>query len=172
MSYFKFVASEEREVEIEKMYEQLDLSNEKYTAGIGAGTEGGAVSHEMVCGPAKKTAESLKAGELLYEALLIWEKDRADQDTFEALKKSDVNVAPPPRDPLIIKMNCADRDPEQFVLEVILQIRPSHLTDALVALPFSQVVNLITIISCLSAKVQLYFKFRMSSLLLYALESH
>jgi hypothetical protein len=141
------------------MYEQLDLSNEKYTAGIGAGTESGAVSHEIVCGPAKATTESLKAGEMLYEALLVWEKDRADQDMFKTLKKSESYVAPPPRDPLIIKMNCANRDPEQFVLEVLLQIRPSHLTDALVALPFNQVVNLITIISDLSAKVQLNVNF-------------
>jgi U3 small nucleolar RNA-associated protein 12 len=138
---------------MEKMYEKMDLDNENHNLAVGAGAEEGAASSAPESGPTKATAESMKAGELLHEALIVWEKDRADADKFESLTAQGVTVAPPARDPLIIQMDATKLTPEQFVLKVIKQIRPSQLNDALISLPFSQVCNLIAVVSRLATDV-------------------
>lgn len=93
----------------------------------------------------------MKSSELLHEALLVYEHDRRDQDVYI---KSGKTIAIPTRDPLIVKLGCADSNPEEFILNVIKShIKASHLNDALISLPFTQVMKLIIIISVLSKKV-------------------
>ena len=58
------------------------------------------------------------------------------------MKAQGKDIAPPPRDPLILKYNGGQLDPDSFVLKIINQIMPSHLNDVLLGLPFSQVISL------------------------------
>lgn len=134
------------------MYDQMDLDDDAHTAAVGSLTETGAVGAAITTNATKKTADSMRSSELLREALLIWENDCVDQETYKRLNESSKNhsVIPPIRDPLIIEMGAGELEPSQFILKVLMQIRSSHLDDALLGLPFGQVVQLIKCISQIS----------------------
>ncbi|KAI8911598.1 WD40-repeat-containing domain protein [Gorgonomyces haynaldii] len=138
----QFALQEEREEQLEKMYEDMEIQqDEQFADAIGAGVDGEKES-QPVGNATKQTAESMKAGDLLLESILVWEKERVDFDKYEEMLSQNKEIARPPRDALVYKYGGTDQTPEEFVLHVVKSIRPSHLNDALLALPFSQVCSL------------------------------
>ena len=80
----QFVLQEEREEQIEQIYEEMDIKqDDEFNEAIGSGVEGSQTQAAAVGPATKTTAESMKSGELLLETLLVWENDRADHDKYE-----------------------------------------------------------------------------------------
>ena len=52
-------------------------------------------------------------------------------------------MAPPPRNPLVVALGIPNIGPEEFVLTMIQKIKSSQLEEALLMLPFSDVMNLL-----------------------------
>ena len=74
----QFVLEEEREERMEKLYQEMDLQDEKYNQEIGTGADGQTPVESQNEKPTRSTLESLKSGELLSEALLIYDQERQD----------------------------------------------------------------------------------------------
>jgi U3 small nucleolar RNA-associated protein 12 len=88
------------------------------------------------------TTESLKSGELIQEAIRVYELEQKDWETYQR-----IGGAKPARNPFVIQRRLENEEPCKVVFEVIRSIRNSHLNDALLTLPFSQVLTLLTILS-------------------------
>ncbi|KAJ3314266.1 hypothetical protein HDV04_000632 [Boothiomyces sp. JEL0838] len=148
----QFVLEEEREARLEELYNDLDVQDEKYTQEIGSGVEGYEEKESKQLEPAtKSTMESLKSGELLSEALIIWQKENEDFEKYQQMVKSNPDVAKPARHPIVISSGLKDKSPEEYILHVVNSIRPSHLNDALLTLPFHQVI---TLLECLAKLIE------------------
>ncbi|KAJ3270719.1 hypothetical protein HDV01_007475 [Terramyces sp. JEL0728] len=149
----QFVLEEEREARLEEIYNDLDIQEEKYTQDIGSGVEGYEEKEGKQVEPAtKSTMESLKAGELLSEALIIWQKENEDFEKYQMMVKSNPDVAKPARHPIVISTGLQEKSPEEYILHVVNAIRPSHLNDALLTLPFHQVITLLECVAKLIEK--------------------
>ncbi|KAJ3254442.1 hypothetical protein HK103_007160 [Boothiomyces macroporosus] len=148
----QFVLEEEREARLEQLYNDLDVQDEKYTQEIGSGVEGYEEKESKQLEPAtKSTMESLKSGELLSEALVIWQKENEDFEKYQQMVKSNPDAAKPARHPIVISSGLKDKSPEEYILHVVNSIRPSHLNDALLTLPFHQVI---TLLECLAKLIE------------------
>ena len=141
--------SEKKEEELEKVYEGLDLNEDRFQQPIGSGADlaeengNGVQQQEFNESATRATTESMKSGELLAEALTVWKQEKADFLKYEMLKTNNPEVAPPTRNPFAIQMNANELPCEECVLIVVNQIRSSHLNEALLTLPFGQVTSLI-----------------------------
>ncbi|KAH9269191.1 hypothetical protein BASA83_008814 [Batrachochytrium salamandrivorans] len=126
----QFTIEEEHEREIEKRHE-LDtlVENHEYQA-IGSGA------------PDADTEAGMNAAH---------EVGVAGSKTVDTLK-SDPNTAPPPRSPFVIATGRPDMLPEEYVLYVVGQIRSSQLDEALLVLPFTNVIDLFEMCQLLDSK--------------------
>ncbi|KAJ3055905.1 hypothetical protein HK097_008804 [Rhizophlyctis rosea] len=143
----QFALEEERERELEDLFDSAAIQEDRHDQAIGSGAvdaefkEEGRVDEVGV--PGKKTAETLKAGEKVIEALDVWEEERGAFDTYERVRKSNPDLAPPSRHPLVLATGKPDLSPEGFVLHVVERIRSSDLEEALLVLPFVKVVAML-----------------------------
>ena len=121
---------EEREKELEEMYEQTltasleqtdQTQNEVETAG-------------------KQTTETLMAGEKIVEALDVGIEDLELMQAWAKAKSEKPGLVPPARNLLFIAMG--NISAEQHVLNVIQKIHAAALQDALIVLPFARVPQL------------------------------
>ncbi|WVR09691.1 hypothetical protein IAU60_006766 [Kwoniella sp. DSM 27419] len=129
---------EEREREIEAMYDS-NLADSLNRDPDSEGAEGNGAEAEAV---QKQTAETLMAGEKIMEALEIADADReAMRDWEEEKEKNGLEVPRPTRNPEIIAKG--DIDADEFVLKTIQKIPAASMEDALLVLPFRQVVSLL-----------------------------
>nr|KAJ3411954.1 hypothetical protein HK105_002485 [Polyrhizophydium stewartii] len=171
----QFTIEEERERELEERQEREAAAleaREDQPVGSGApGAEDGADPEVREVGAAgTKTADTLKAGEKIMEALAVWEKERGDFDKYERLRVSNPNVAPPPRSPYVIATGKPDMLPEEYVLHVVSQIRSSHLDEALLVLPFALVIQLLT---CVAMWIEKGWNTRLTSrIMFFLLQTH
>ncbi|KAH6560029.1 hypothetical protein BASA50_003229 [Batrachochytrium salamandrivorans] len=171
----QFTIEEEHEREIEKRHE-LDtlVENHEYQA-IGSGapdadTEAGMNAAHEVGVAGSKTVDTLKSGEKIIEALAVWEKERADFNKYDMLRIKDPNTAPPPRSPFVIATGRPDMLPEEYVLYVVGQIRSSQLDEALLVLPFTNVIDLL---KCVSYWIQKGWNTRLTArVLFFLLQTH
>lgn len=124
---------EEREKELEQMYESAAPSQDEPATGPAAEAEATGVS--------KTTTESLMAGERLLEALETADADLAQRAQAERQGASADSV---PLHPLIqaVFHDMDTPDTHKYVLRVVEKIPPTHLEDALLVLPFDRVVSL------------------------------
>ena len=129
---------EEREREMEQLYD-TNLANE-LTQGDGEGDEG--VEAEAV---QKTTAESMMAGERIMEAIELADADRATMKQYEEEKKKmgemGASLPKPTRHPELAAKG--DITAVAFVLGILRKIPAANMEDALLVLPFRQVVSLL-----------------------------
>ncbi|KAJ2086741.1 beta transducin [Coemansia sp. RSA 986] len=134
---------EERERELEEMYdrgleESLDRSEQ-----IGGEDDDGAEETERA---GKATMETLKAGERIMEALDLADEERRKWEEYEEQKRKMLHLTPvPPESNPILRFESIS--PEAYVLRTIERVRSAELDDALLVLPFTRVLSLMTYIN-------------------------
>lgn len=139
---------EEREKELEEMYESAGPAPEEL--GIGelaegaddaprpAGAEATAVS--------KASTESLMAGERLLDAITTAREDLAQREAAERAGQPANSVPVNPVIQAVFSDNIEEVNTHKYVLKVVEKIPSTHLEDALLVLPFDQVVTLLSFI--------------------------
>jgi U3 small nucleolar RNA-associated protein 12 len=129
---------EEREREMEQLYD-TNLANELTQ---GEGDEDGGVEAEAV---QKTTAESMMAGERIMEAIELADADRATMKQYEEEKKKmgemGASLPKPTRHPELATKG--DITAVAFVMGILRKIPAANMEDALLVLPFRQVVSLL-----------------------------
>lgn len=134
---------EEREREIERMYD-ANMANDS-NRNIGeAGTEGEGDELEAEA-VQKTTTESLMAGERIMEALEIADADRETMKQYqeEVVKMGEMGATlpKPTRHPELVAKG--DISAVEHVMGVLRKIPAASMEDALLVLPFRQVVSLL-----------------------------
>jgi U3 small nucleolar RNA-associated protein 12 len=142
---------EERERELEESYEK------EYVEVQDRPTTQGDDDVDEVAAATKKTVESLKAGERIMEALDLLEQEKEKWDiyhkvclsfntalTYKSLQSSS-KMPPPDANPLLAALG--NISPEQHALKTLEKIRAGDLDEALLVLPFSQVLSLLRALS-------------------------
>jgi U3 small nucleolar RNA-associated protein 12 len=134
---------EEREREMETAHD-ADLADKLNRTGLeddGEDGEGGADEAEAV---QKQTAETLMAGERIMDALELADADRAATEEYEAEKarlgEAGAALPPPTRAPELVARGV---EPDEHVYNTLAKIPAAHMEDALLVLPFRQVVSLL-----------------------------
>ena len=143
---------EERERELERLYDanlaETMNRDDGRIAGIDRGADGvdsGGTREQVEVGQVtKQTTETLMAGEKIMEALDVADADLALLAEFEAVKsglnEGQISALPAPaRNPLLAMQGL---EAEAYVLQVIEKVPPTALQDALLVLPFSNVLSL------------------------------
>lgn len=119
---------EEKEKELEELYEStLTTSLER--------DRGEDDENAEVAAAGKQTVETLMAGEKIVEALELGKVDYEAMQEWTEAKKTQANIAPPPRNPLFLALGGISA--ETHVLNVLQRIPAAALQDALLVLPFS-----------------------------------
>ena len=133
---------EEREREIEEMYEKTLTTSLEQEDGTGD-------DRAEAVDASKQTAETLMAGERIAEALDIGMEDLALMEEWRAQKALQPNTAPPRRHLIFMAHNISAEplSAEQYVLNVIEKIQAAALQDALLVLTLEKVTALFTFIS-------------------------
>lgn len=128
---------EEREREMEQLYDN-NLANELQTSAEG---EDG----EEVEAVTKTTSESMMAGERIMEAIELADADLAATKAYEEEKvkmgEMGSSLPKPTRHPELATKG--DITPVAFVMGVLRKIPAASMEDALLVLPFRQVVSLL-----------------------------
>jgi U3 small nucleolar RNA-associated protein 12 len=83
------------------------------------------------------TVESMKAGELIQESLSVYEMEQKDWEKY-----LQIGGIKPPRNAFVIQKSMENLEPCRVVYQIIKGIRTTHLNDALLTLPFSQILIL------------------------------
>lgn len=126
---------EEREKELEELYEKTLVSSLEHEEETGA-------EKAEVAAAGKQTNETLMAGERIAEALEIGIADLEVVREWKHAKASQPNLAPPDRDLTFLAFG--NISAEVHVLNVVQKVKPAALQDALLVLPFAQVTSLFT----------------------------
>ncbi|KAJ7591170.1 hypothetical protein C8J56DRAFT_1136000 [Mycena floridula] len=130
---------EERERELEHLYES-GVADTLNRTGANEDQE----DQPEVSAVSKQTTETLMAGERIMEALELADTERAafrdySEATSRMAEDDAMRLQPPPRNPVLAAY---DMEPEAYVLHVIEKIATTALQDALLVLPFTQVISL------------------------------
>ncbi len=104
----------------------------------------------------KQTTETLMAGERIMEALDLGDKERETFHQYEEamakLPEDDpMRLQPPARNPILAAY---DLEPEAYVLRVVEKVPSAALHDALLVLPFGQVISLMYYLTAWAQKVR------------------
>jgi len=142
---------EERERDLEKLYdanlaETMNRDDDHVGIGRGAdgGDSGGTQEQAEVGQVTKQTTETLMAGEKVMEALDLADADLALLAEYEGAKsglnEAQISALPTPaRNPLLAMQGL---EAEAYVLQTIEKVSPTALQDALLVLPFNNVLSL------------------------------
>ncbi|KAH0544149.1 hypothetical protein FGG08_001594 [Glutinoglossum americanum] len=131
---------EEKERELEEIYENtLTTSMDR----IDEDGDGGEKSE--VAAATKQTIETLMAGERVIEALEMGMVDLALMSEWNKAKALQPNIAQPARN--LVFLALGNISAETHVLNVIQKIKAAALQDALLVLPFDQVIALFTFLN-------------------------
>jgi len=156
---------EERERDLEKLYdanlaETMNRDDDRIGIGRGAdgGDSGGTQEHAEVAQVTKQTTETLMAGEKIMEALDVADADLALLAEFEAAKsalnEAQISALPAPaRNPLLAMQGL---EAEAYVLQVIEKVPPTALQDALLVLPFNNVLSLMRYLNEWARRVRIH----------------
>ncbi|CDS10194.1 hypothetical protein LRAMOSA02870 [Lichtheimia ramosa] len=131
---------EEREKELEELYESTLVSQ----------MEKADVNDMELDTAGKQTMETLKAGERIIEALDLADEEKQGWEAYEAAKAKGLPAQPPQRNPILIAMG--DVSPDKYVLNVVEKIKANDLEEALLVLPFSKVLSLLSYIESWAKK--------------------
>jgi U3 small nucleolar RNA-associated protein 12 len=134
---------EERERELEALYDAGVADTLNHDAAIGSGVDGAPAPAEAT-GVSKQTSDTLMAGERIIEALELADGERAAFAAYAAdtaaLSPEEAARLPPPERNAVLK--AYDVTPERYVLNVVEKVLPAALFDALLVLPFGNVMSL------------------------------
>ena len=154
----KLFLEEEREKELERLYESgIADSLNRVDATIGSGVEdrpmNGASETELAT-VTKQTSETLMAGERIMEALDLADTERETfreyEESMARFSENDVmKLQPPPRNPILAAYGL---EPEAWVLRVVEKVPSTALHDALLVLPFGNVVSLMVYLNIWAQK--------------------
>lgn len=133
---------EEKEKELEQLYENTLATSLEQDQDKDDEAEVGAVS--------KQTIETLTAGEKIAEALEVGIADLNIMKDWELARSSQLNIAPPSRNPLFIALGGVSA--EAHVLTVLQNIKAAALQDALLVLPFTMVPPLFTFLNIFASR--------------------
>ncbi|KAI9784131.1 MAG: hypothetical protein M1839_002635 [Geoglossum umbratile] len=136
---------EEKEKELEEMYESTLTTSLDRVDEDGDGEE-----RNEVAAAGKQTIETLMAGERIIEALEMGMADLALMSEWNKAKTSQPNIAQPARNPVFLALG--NITAETHVLNVVQRIKAAALQDALLVLPFDQVVSLFTFLNIWATK--------------------
>ncbi|TFY83811.1 hypothetical protein EWM64_g192 [Hericium alpestre] len=149
---------EERERELENLYESglADTMNREDLP-IGSGDASGdtqATAQVESTGVSKQTTETLMAGERISEALELADEERKVFAEYEKVKaglseEDQLRVPAPPKNALLAAHNM---EPEAWVLRIVEGIENTALHDALLVLPFGNVVSLMGYLTVWASK--------------------
>lgn len=136
---------EEREKELEALYEAGNAEALNRTdAAIGSGVEGAEEVEAAEAGAVtKQTSDTLMAGERIMEAIEIADLERGSFKAFDEDRANSANpdsLQPPPRHPVLAAL---DVTPEEHVFKAVSKVRSADLFDALLVLPFKNIVSLL-----------------------------
>ncbi|ORY49061.1 WD40 repeat-like protein [Rhizoclosmatium globosum] len=153
----QFAIEEERERELEEMYEKQNLDDDdKNNRAIGSGVATDAeidgvsksVSGMGTSGEAaevgdasRKTAQTMLAGEKIIAAM-----DICEEETEKKAMDAAAEAKPEPSNPYVVAAQLEDWPPEAYVLHVVEGIRSGDLEQALLMLPFAKVIELLKIL--------------------------
>lgn len=161
---------EERERELEELYEANIVGDERQNAKIGGDNPAAGTDGDDLAAVTKATKETLMAGERLIEALEVADADRQLMAGFEA-NKSEVEARdgeaaaarmnPPGRNPVFMAAAMASGgetvSAEKYVLSVVEKIPASSLSDALLVLSFGQVCSMLEYLNHWARQVRWLF---------------
>ncbi|MBW0475771.1 hypothetical protein O181_015486 [Austropuccinia psidii MF-1] len=141
---------EEREKELERLYNQEETQQAELLAVRKQKLKENGKNNEVEeAGPVSKpTAETLMSGEKIVEALILAASDLESIEKYRSLKSSMQNgtevakLAPPVRNPIFVVFN--NISAHAYVLKVVQNVPRAALEDALLVLPFAQVIMLLT----------------------------
>ncbi|KAI8810902.1 hypothetical protein BJ742DRAFT_799159 [Cladochytrium replicatum] len=139
---------EEREKELEEMHEKAALNaGRQHELPVGALADGEEYQDDgrnEVGAPGLATMETVKAADRIFEALEIWQEDRAALDEHELAVKANpgVKIVLPPRSPYILAVD-PNMTPEEYVLRIVERIRVTDLEEALLVLSFAHVQSVL-----------------------------
>lgn len=140
---------EEREKELEELYEgTLAASLEDEDEDLAAKQDDDK-NVAIVDKATRQSAETLKAGEKIIEALEIGSDDLDLVAEYEEAKKTNPSLAHPTRHIILATLKLTA---ERHVLNVIEKIKPAQLEDALLVLPFSHVMKLVRFVEIWTQK--------------------
>ncbi|KAF3911011.1 Beta-TrCP [Arthrobotrys entomopaga] len=131
---------EEREKELEELYES-NLTQSLEETHINDGEEGPESTRA-----GKQTMETLMDGERIIEALDLAIADLNAISEYEAKKAANPTATIPKPERSIVFRAFDDVSAEKYVFDTVSKIKPSHLQDALLVLPFDKVVDLFRIL--------------------------
>ncbi|KLO08525.1 WD-repeat-containing protein [Schizopora paradoxa] len=142
---------EEREIELERMYENgvvetLNRRDEQIGSGaVDAENTGLTLTPAAeATSVSKQTADTLTAGEKIIEALELADAERAALAEYEEAKSklpaSEAAKLPPP--PPNAMLAALGMEPEEYVLDTIEKVSNTALLDALLVLPFGNVLSM------------------------------
>lgn len=163
----KLFLEEEREKELERLYEGgIADSLNRVGATIGSGVEGGPMngtSETELAAVTKHTNETLMAGERIMEALDLADMERETfreyEESMTRLSENDaMRLQPPSRNPILAAY---DLEPEAWVLRVVEKVPSTTLHDALLVLPFGNVVSLMVYLNIWAQKANFSFLLHM-----------
>lgn len=120
---------EEREKEMEELFESTLVDIVSGDKEAEAGDEVSRITTQ--------TMESLKAGERIFEAIAIADHDKESKEKSE------------PRHPILSALNVTS---ERYVFDIVRQVRPADLEDALLTLPFAKITSLLSYIATWAQK--------------------
>ena len=129
---------EEREKELEELYENTLLTSLEQDDREAEGNEG-------VVAAGKQTVETLMAGEKIAEALELGLEDLESMKEYQKARAVNPKAAMPPRNPVFLANK--DISASAYVLKTLLRIPSASLQDALLILSFSQLPALFTFLA-------------------------
>ena len=157
---------EERERDLERLHDANlaeTMNRDDDCFGIGRGADGGDSGEAQegqaeVAQVTKQTTETLMAGEKIMEALEIADADLVLLAEFEGAKSElnevQISALPAPaRNPLLAMQGL---EAETYVLQVIEKVPPTALQDALLVLPFNNVLSLMKYLNEWARRVRSY----------------
>jgi U3 small nucleolar RNA-associated protein 12 len=143
---------EEREREMEAAHD-ADLADTLNRTGLDDDDDEGEGEAEAV---QKQTAETLMAGERIMDALELADADRAAFEEYEAEKlrlgEAGNALPAPTRAPELVARGV---EPDEHVYNTLAKIPAAQMEDALLVLPFRQVVSLLGYLDDWAVKVRL-----------------
>jgi len=155
---------EEREHDLERLYDANlaeTMNRDDDHVGIGRGADGGDLGEIQeqaeVARVTKQTTETLMAGERVMEAIDVADADLALLAEYEAAKsgltEAQISALPTPaRNPLLAMQGL---EAEAYVLQIIEKVSPTALQDALLVLPFNNVLSLMRYLNEWARRVRL-----------------
>ncbi|KAL5264853.1 hypothetical protein ACHWQZ_G005807 [Mnemiopsis leidyi] len=131
------VLEDERETARELQYEQSLVESQETTI-PGENTENEAES------AGKKSMETVRAAERIMEAVEVYRQDKASEEEYLEALKVDKTAPPPDKHIILSTMKISSSD---YVLDVIMKVRPSELEESLLVLPFHYICDILVLLN-------------------------